>query len=255
MVDTKPLRPRADKRFRTVDESAIVEWLLLCGWAFDVRRDGRIPAEREARAALDRWTTLGLAFAQGPGGRRFDPAEVVNFLKWAGIHQLDPFWEERFIANGRRLVREFHDAGEVSAVPPPPATLAPERFAVTLTREFDLRHVQAGSRIVLRLPRPIEDDALQDLAVVAFAPPDLDVAFSAAPGRIDARLAAPPRSASVRRSSPVRMLPGSRARRCCSRRTMSTSTRGRAKASSSSVRAFARWPNRLPGIRATHGPR
>lgn len=181
----------ADGRNRTVDETRIVDYLVLCGWSREAHSEDRAPAERAARAALDGWIALGLPFARtADGARRFDPAEVVNFLKWAGAALGDPFWEERFIANTRELVRAFHSP-IAPGVSPPPATLGPRRFTVTVQREFALQEA-AGAHALLRLPLPLEDDALRDLAIECIAPPGVDVDFAIAPGRLDARFAPPP---------------------------------------------------------------
>ena len=180
----------ADGRNRTVDETRIVDYLVLCGWSREAHSGDRAPAERAARAALDGWIALGLPFARtADGARRFDPAEVVNFLKWAGAEHGDPFWEERFIANSRELVRAFHSP-IAPGVPPPPATLGPQRFTVTVQREFALQK-EPGARALVRLPLPLEDDALRDLAIEFIAPPGVDVDFAIAPGRLDARFAPP----------------------------------------------------------------
>ncbi|NDP42265.1 MAG: hypothetical protein GZ089_06040, partial [Aromatoleum sp.] len=55
---------RIDVRYRSVEEARIIDYLLLCGWAREVRGGDRDAAEREARAALDRWASLGLPFAR-----------------------------------------------------------------------------------------------------------------------------------------------------------------------------------------------
>ncbi|HYC12846.1 MAG TPA: hypothetical protein VEC75_01275, partial [Stellaceae bacterium] len=89
-------------------QAQIVELLALYGWGHRMRDDGA-SARREAREALERFVDAGLPFDGGPeGGRRFDPAEVLNTIKWACIHQGDSLWRDRFVATGRKLVSEFH---------------------------------------------------------------------------------------------------------------------------------------------------
>lgn len=188
----KRLGIKVGARYRTVEEARIIELLLLCGWAFEVRADGRASAEREATEALNRWVGLGLPFERSDGGKRcFDAAEVANFLKWVGIHDRDPFWEERFVTTGRRLVWDFHPGEPTRSMPPPPIVLGPQRFSVTLRREFNLQGCTPGARVRLRLPLPLEDGALRDLKVVSIPPPDIEVEFAIAPGRLDARLLVP----------------------------------------------------------------
>jgi hypothetical protein len=182
-------------RYRTVDEARILQLLLHFGWAYEVRAGDVAAALRAAAEALSRWVSLGLPYEQLPDGqRRFDPAEVMNFGKWVGIQGRDSCWEERFVTNARRLIFEFHSARDKmqSTPPPPTALLRPEGFSVTLRREFDLRDHQPGAKLRLRLPLPLEDEALRALSVTAISPPDFAVDFTVAPGRLDARLRVPP---------------------------------------------------------------
>ena len=182
-------------RYRTVDEARILQLLLHFGWAYEVRAGDGAAALRAAAEALSRWVSLGLPYEQLPDGqRRFDPAEVMNFGKWVGIQGRDSCWEERFVTNARRLIFEFHSARDnmQSTPPPPTALLGPEGFSVTLRREFDLRDHQPGANLRLRLPLPLEDEALRALSVTAISPPDFAVDFTVAPGRLDARLRVPP---------------------------------------------------------------
>ena len=191
-----PIAIRADARYRIVEESRIVDLLVLCGWAREVRRGERAPAEQAAAAVLDRWIGAGLPFARSDdGSRRFDPAEVINFMKYVALRNGDRFWEERFIATARALTLEFHALESASGALPSPTTLPGERFSVTLRREFDLANVEPGARTLLRLPLPLEDYALRNLKIRTIAPPDIDVDFTIEPGRLDARLATAPRRA------------------------------------------------------------
>lgn len=182
----------ADPRPRTFPEARIVDYLLVSGWATAARGSDREQARAEARAALERWIAAGLPVAgAADGARHFDPAEVLNFGKWAGMQRADPFYEERFVAQSRDLVRAFHSASAAPGVPPSPSDLPPRRFEVTLEREFDLRRAPSGARTLLRMPLPIEDDMCRDLDVQCSAPPGCAVEFTRAPGRVDARFAAP----------------------------------------------------------------
>ena len=188
MTASHPIGIRPGARYRVVDEARIVEMLVLLGWPIDVRLGRREQAHREAAATLERWIGMGLAHEQSSSGtRRFDPAEVSNFFRRAR----DPFYAERYVPVGRALALAFH-RGAVSAVAPPsPDTLPPERFTVTQSREFVLPRVAPRTRVLLRLPLPIEDEALRELRYELVAPPDADAELAAAPGRLDVRVAAP----------------------------------------------------------------
>lgn len=213
VTDMTPPVLSVDARCRTFAEQQIVEHLVLHGFAREVRGGGRVDAERECRAALERWVSLGLPFARSASGARtFDPNEVVNMMKWTGARCGDPFWEQRFIEDARERVCEFHDAEHRSGEPPAPSALAPRRVEVTLRREFDLTCIESGARTLLRMPLPLEDAMLGDLAVAFDAPPGADAEVRIAPGRLDARMAAPTASAialAVRMSFTLR--PGLRA--------------------------------------------
>ena len=187
----KPPPMGTDARTRTFAEARVVDFLLLCGWARDAHRGDCGDARREVRAALDRSTALGLPYARAADGGRLDhPAEVVNFLKWASVRHQDAFWRDHYVPQGRAPARAFHGARSATGVPPPPATLVPRRFDVELEREFALARLQSRTRTMLRIPAPIEDRMLCDLAVECSGPPGVDVDFAVAPGRADARFAA-----------------------------------------------------------------
>jgi hypothetical protein len=183
----------SDARYRTVEEARIVEQLLLLGWAYELQSGGRSSAVQEAREALNGWVRLGLRFRESTGdGRCFDPAEVMNFVNWAGLQEIDPVWKSRFVPTARNLVREFHRS-EAPGLPPPAGVLGPKRFCLTLRREFNLQGHQPGARMRLRIPLPLEDAALRDLNVVTIPPSDVAVDLAMAPGRLEARIIAPPR--------------------------------------------------------------
>jgi len=186
----------ADARYRIVEASRIVEMLVQCGWPSEARHGNSASALQSALAALNRWVAAGLPFLSARNGeRRFDPAEVMNFMKCAAMRNGDPFWEDRFTASARGLILEFHSTESTSGALPSPMALRGERFSVTLQRDFDLAGVRAGARALLRLPLPIEDAALLDVKIETIAPPDVEVDFTIAPGRLDARLPTAPRRA------------------------------------------------------------
>ena len=177
-------------RFRTVPQARAVDYLAHIGGCFGDHRP-------EAQSALDELTRHGLPFARGDDGeRRFDPAEVLNFLKWTGNADPGSYWEHRVVPNYRACVRDFHPAVAENAVPPPPAVLAPKRFTVSLRREFDPRYLVQGAPIVLRLPLPIEDDALTDLALDC-APMQPGVQARQGSGRLDVKFPAAPKDTVV----------------------------------------------------------
>ncbi len=148
--------PRSDASRRGVPEAKVVELLMTGGYAHLIAEGQGEEARGLASEALDRWVSEGLAHETGPGdGRRFDPAEVVNGLIWAGLQGRDDFWSERWIATQRRMTRDL-------------ATLDPDARAlvrVSLVRHFDLAAFPQGAELLLRAPLPLAgpDHAVADL--------------------------------------------------------------------------------------------
>jgi hypothetical protein len=179
-----------DERYRTIDESGIVELFLIFGWAIEQRTGGRVDAEVQARAALDRLVGLGLQHRRSErGGRLFDPVEALNFLHWAGLHRDEPTFRDRCVATERQLVAQDLLSRDTSV--DPPAKLEPQRYAVIIRRTFNLAGVRPGQRVRFRLPLPLEDPASSDIQVEFLPPPDLEVDTVVAPGRLDALAIAP----------------------------------------------------------------
>ena len=169
-----------------------MELLALHGWAQRMRRGDRAAVLAEVHHVLERWIDAGLAFERAAGGERcFDPAEVMNTIKWASLHRGDPVWKDHFVETGRELVREFHPVCDADGVPPAPTALPARRFMVTLERAFNVRGHPAGKPLHLRLPLPLESDALRHLQIARARSSVADTDLAVGPGRIDARLSAP----------------------------------------------------------------
>jgi hypothetical protein len=132
----------------------MVDLLVLGGWAVS-SNEGEAAANRRAAAeTLDDLMALGLGYHTGSSGApQFDPAEVVNTLKWAGILGRHAFWRDRWIAKGRRM------ADDLAALETPLSVNA------VLTRRFNLRHCIAGARSRLILPLPISASGVRILEV------------------------------------------------------------------------------------------
>lgn len=152
-------RPKADARYRTIPEASIIELLLLVSWAREVDAGERVAAETATSAALESWVSGGLGYQLSAEGQRlFDPVEVINFLKWAGLTGTDRYWDDHFIATHRHFVQEFQSKA------------APCRFRVKLRRSFDLQGFAEGANVRLRLPLPIAGSYLDDLLVTPVLP-------------------------------------------------------------------------------------
>lgn len=167
-------QPKPDPHYRTIPQSRIVEMLLLVSWACEVEAGARRAAAAATVAALEGWVGQGLGHAlSADGARLFDPVEVVNFLKWAGLAGRDDYWETHFVATHRRFVAEFQpgiDTGHAEPGHAEPRPLAPRRFRVTLRRSFDLAGFAAGATVRLRLPLPLAGAYLDALSVTPVLP-------------------------------------------------------------------------------------
>jgi len=164
----REFQPKPDARYRTIAESDIIELLLLVSWAYEVEAGQGAAAQAAASAALDGWIGQGLGFQSDPDGRRlFDPVEVINFMKWAGLTGADPYWETHFVGTHRGFVQEFGpgpDGGLRSSAMPP------RRFRIKLRRSFDLHGFAEGANVRLRAPLPFAGTYHRDVAVTSILP-------------------------------------------------------------------------------------
>jgi transglutaminase-like putative cysteine protease len=141
----------AGDRYRTVSEASILEMCHLAGWACESGEGS--PGRARTREALEHWIALGLGVRRGADGERyFDPCEVLNFLKQAGLDGRDAFWSERLVGTARRLVVDMRNDD-------------PRKFTVELRRTFNTQSLPAGAALRLRMPLPLTSDHLGDLEV------------------------------------------------------------------------------------------
>ena len=123
----------------------------LAGWACE-RGEGS-PGKALTRQALDRWVAMGMGVRRDADGlRHFDPAEVLNFIKQAGLNGSDAFWTERVVGTARRLVLDMRNDN-------------PRKFDVELRRTFNTQSVPAGAALRLRMPLPLPSEHLDNLEV------------------------------------------------------------------------------------------
>ena len=175
-----------DAKYRVIEEARLVELLLLHGWAVEIRRGGRPQAEREVRAALDRFVGLGLPYRESRTGERlFDPVEAVNFVRWAWFQFKDRTLVDRCVPTARQLICEPHRNGDTRDRLPSPGSLGPRRYAVVINRTFNLENRPPSERLRLRLPLPIESPALGDLETAFLPPEGLETDTVYAPARLD----------------------------------------------------------------------
>jgi transglutaminase-like putative cysteine protease len=170
---------QSDDYYRSVDESRILDFLCIAGWAEQYRRAPQA-ARDAATTALERWIAAGLPFRVSSGSRAFDPAEVINFAKTLGISGEDDFWEHAYVATARSLIEDLRAGGESS----------PRRFHVRLERHVNLAHYDVGARVRINLPLPLEGDVYGVTEIQADVLTQ-DVKATIDPGRIVASLSVP----------------------------------------------------------------
>ena len=150
--------PPSQARLRAVPETDIVELLVNGGFCHLAAAGQGEEARGLAAETLDRWVGAGLAHETASDGRRrFDPAEVVNSFKWAGLEGRDDFWRDRWIPTGRRM------ALDLAAEGPDGRLLA----RASLSRWFDLTALAPDAEFLLRTPTPLQGP---DHALSAFTP-------------------------------------------------------------------------------------
>lgn len=179
-------------RYRTIAEPRILDSLVLHAFRDETRFGDAPAARRRAAAVLEDLIGLGLKFDSTPtGDRLFDPVEVANFICRTGLAGTHDFWRTHCVVSGRALVWEAGDSADGFAAPPGGIDRGPGRYRVKLSRAFNMSAQAATGRMRLRLPLPIQDDALTDLTVAFTPPADLAGTFHQAVGYLEARLDLP----------------------------------------------------------------
>ncbi|WP_413988988.1 transglutaminase-like domain-containing protein [Labrys okinawensis] len=159
--------------YRNFPEQFIVDMLILKGWAHEADLS---LAEAATREALEGWIDIGLGVRHSDQGRMFDPVEVTNFLKWAGVNERDAFWADRYVTTERRLTDDLASLGES------------ETYKVVFRRSFHIR--EGAERARLRMPLPLASPHLVDLVISPFAEAAGDISLHVSAGRLEARVSA-----------------------------------------------------------------
>lgn len=140
------------------------------------------------KTALDAWKKDGLGYRVDAGGKCFfDPVEVINHMKWAGLNGRDDFWSRHFVATGRSFATEFIKPHANSAEN---AASGNERFRLTLLRRFDLCQLSNPRKIRLRVPLPLAGFA-QNIVVTPLLPGEPIVRTTQSDGRLEFQVDGP----------------------------------------------------------------
>jgi len=149
--------------------------LLLGGWAYEREDCNAVP---ETRRALDSLIDLGLGLRRAATGERlFDPVEVTNHLKSAGLAGHNSFWADRYVRTGRRLVTDL--AGRRAG-----------NIEVDFRRTFNASTIAMGKSVRLRAPLPLRSVYGDSLQIHPFVEGASGAQLSMTDGRLEARLTA-----------------------------------------------------------------
>ena len=136
-----------DSAMRTIAKERIIEILLLGGFAFNVKTQGMTLPTEQATQALDSWILAGLPYSLSATQEQlFDPAEVINFMKWSSLCRGESFWTDHFVPTGQRLFQS------IDALSTSQNSLGSAHFS--FCRTFNLKGIEWGKKLRLRLPLP-----------------------------------------------------------------------------------------------------
>ena len=175
-LDRKP-PPASSASCRGVPEADILAMLMHGGCRHLLAAGAEVQARELVSEALGRWLRAGLPHeTRADGERCFDPAEVINGFKWAGLQGRDDFWRAHWIATGRRMNEDFQALDRRGPM-----------LRASLVRRFDLSGLPDDAELLLHAPAPLagRDHAVTDLE------PSTQQAMrrpGVADGRISARL-------------------------------------------------------------------
>ncbi|APB98227.1 transglutaminase-like domain-containing protein [Polynucleobacter asymbioticus] len=149
----------SDKALRTIDETEIIEMLLVWGFIFELKEGLKNQSIHIIKNTLKRFIGHGLPFETSLQRRLFDPTEVINFMKWLDLTQQDFFWSDYVVPTGQKLVKSL--AKKISGSQEG-ATYTP---SLSFTRAFNLLGLGLGKRIRLRIPTGISESDFRNINI------------------------------------------------------------------------------------------
>jgi transglutaminase superfamily protein len=174
-MPTTLTQPLTHPRYRVVPRADVVEWLVLQCWPYEARA-GMAAPRADAERTLDELHRFGL-----PREARYDPFEVLNFVKIAGRAGACDAWDAS-MRSGRRMISELGGIGARAA--------DTREFEVRFAREVETRGLTRTRPLRVRVPAPLVA-ATQQAHVEVAVPPGLDARIdSSVEGRIEVTIAA-----------------------------------------------------------------
>ena len=172
-----------------MSEDQVLEELLVDCWAHDVLVGQRPQSLDQARAALKRWTEMGLVrWVEREGVRYTDNFALHNAMKEAGFAADDPVFRRHYFrtlhasADPFRLFVEGYEKSQAGPV-------APSKFEVSFRRDINLSSKATGAKARIRLPLPWNDRAQRDIELAVLAPEGAKTKID--DGRLSVEMAVP----------------------------------------------------------------
>ena len=149
-----------DPLLRNITESKIIEYILTWGFPFEVNSAQKSVTTDLIKSALDEFIYCGLPHEDSPSkGRLFNPAEVVNFMKWLDLTDQNLFWSKYIVKTHQDLVIALSNKIKVHQ------STDLYQFKFHLARTFK-RPVNAPSKkLRLRIPTPLMGHQYSDLKI------------------------------------------------------------------------------------------
>ncbi len=153
-------------------------------WPLELATGRRAEALAGAAQALAGALAAGLGYdGADQRQRRFDPAEVKNYLDWSADAGLDGFWADRKVAANRAIVAHdepFAGRGEAGA--------GAARFRISLRRTLDLTRLPSGTPVRLRLPLPPMCEYHPEVSIRPIMPEGLAAHGAISESRLETRI-------------------------------------------------------------------
>lgn len=168
---------QSDDTRRIVPEARILAHLRVLGWALAPDAGPQAPWHA-ITAALNVAIALGLPHTGRGDDRRFDPVEVLNFLKWSGLAGLHPAWRTALIPTARAIACDGMAEGDWLRT-------------IALSRRFNPDRLPANRRVRLRMPVPITHGGQYPQTITVMPDSVAEARLAADSSRIEAVLPLP----------------------------------------------------------------
>ena len=149
-----------DPLLRNITESEIIEYILTWGFPFEKNSAQKSVANELIKSALDEFIHCGLPYEDFPTqGRLFNPAEVINFMKWLDLTDQNLFWSRHIVKAHQDLVIALSNKIKAHQ------STHLYQFKLHLVRTFKLPVNAPSKKLRLRIPTPLMGPQHSDLNI------------------------------------------------------------------------------------------